>query len=108
MRHEYNLTIGLFDKNEKYQIISTDAANNIIENILINQYEIFAFTTWECKGVYKMNSDGDIVKEPSIRIEIVTDEQINDTIKQIIETLKDALNQESIMIKHLVADIDFL
>lgn len=55
-----------------------------------------------------MNSDGDIVKEPSIRIEIVTDEQINDTIKQIIETLKDALNQESIMIKHLVADIDFL
>jgi len=108
--HEYTLTIGLFDKNTERQEISTEAAKRIISDVLINGNDIFAFTMLDAAGVYKMQSTGAIVREPSIRLEIATEEAIDDKIRAIVNTLKDAahLNQESIMVKHITAPIAFM
>ena len=40
MMIENLLTVGLFDKNTEKQEIDTDAAKNIISNILINDFNI--------------------------------------------------------------------
>lgn len=101
------LTIGLFDKNTEKQEIETNHAKNIIANILINDFDIFAFTMMDCNGVYKMASTNNIVCEPSIRVEIATDNEITPEIDGIIEALKTALNQESIMHEHATAEIYF-
>ena len=104
------LTIGLFDKDTEQQEISTAAANEIIAQTLINEYHIFAFTAWECAGVYKMDSTGNIIREPSIRIEIASDINtgaMNILIDEITTTLKIKLNQESIMVEITDTDITF-
>lgn len=101
------LTIGLFDKNTEQQEIETNQAKNIIANILINDFDIFAFTMMDCNGVYKMASTNNIVCEPSIRVEIATDNEITPEIDGIIEALKTALNQESIMHERATAEIYF-
>ena len=108
--HEYTMTIGLFDKDTEKQEISTEAARRIISDVLINSYDIFAYTMLDAAGVYKMQSTGAIVREPSIRLEIATEEAIDDKIRAIVNTLKDAahLNQESIMVKHITAPIAFM
>ena len=90
------LTIGLNDKDTQNQIINTPEAKQIISETLINKYGVFAFTMIECAGVYKMNSTGDIIQESSLRIEIATDEPMQE-IDSIIDELKTVLNQESIM-----------
>ena len=46
-------TIGLNDKNTERQEVATADAKNLIANILLNQFNIFAFTMFECSGVYK-------------------------------------------------------
>ena len=100
------LTIGLFDKNSEKQEITTPQAKEIISKILINDFDIFAFTMMDCNGVYKMSSTNNIVCEPSIRVEIATNEIIPE-IDGIIEALKTALNQESIMHELATAEIYF-
>lgn len=102
---EYQLTVGLFDKDTETQKITETAAREIIGDILINQFELFAFTMIPAAGVYKMNSTGRIVNEPSIRIEIATDTEIK--IDEITEELKRRLNQESIMVKKSIEHINF-
>lgn len=89
-------TIGLFDKDTEKQEINTPEAKNLIAEILIEKFGIFAFTMIECSGVYRMASSGRIVFEPSIRVEIATDEELTEA-DAIIGNLKEALNQESIM-----------
>lgn len=101
------LTIGLFDKDTESQIISTNEAKTIISKTLIDDADLFAFTMIDCQGVYKMNSSGNIVSEPSIRIEIVTDNELN-TINLIIAYLKIRLNQESIMLESSEANVNFI
>lgn len=100
------LTIGLNDKNTEKQEIETGKAKNIIANILLNQFNIFAFTMFECSGVYKMRSTGNIVFENSLRVEIATDNELAES-DAIIEELKKALNQESIMIEQETKEIYF-
>lgn len=100
------LTIGLNDKNTERQEIETGAAKNIIANILLNQFNIFAFTMFECSGVYKMESTGNIIFENSIRVEIATDDELTES-DAIIETLKKELNQESIMMEKEIKEIYF-
>lgn len=104
--YKYQLTIGLNDQNTKKQIISTAEAKDKIIDILINKYEIFGFTMFDSVGVYKMN-DGVIVRENSIKIDMVTDTP-EGRINDIIHTLAVELNQESIMIETSTADVDFL
>lgn len=107
--HEYILTIGLNDRVTEKQEISNEAAKRMISEILINKYGIVAFTMMDCYGVYKMNSTGRIIQEPSIRIEIATFEPMNN-IDEIIRVIKDSehLNQESIMKKYQVSNISFV
>lgn len=107
---KYQLTIGLNDKNTEKQEIRTNAAKKLISEILLNRFEIFAYTMLECSGVYKMQSSGRIVNEKSIRIEIVTNESDFINIPDIVEYLKKELNQESIMVETfgLTYDCNFL
>ena len=105
-RYEYMLTVGLNDKDTEKQIIKTEDAKNIIADILINKYELYAFTMWDCQGVYKMESTGNIVRENSIRIEIVRDDTLN-YIFPIIDDIKKALNQESVMLSEQPKNIMF-
>lgn len=100
------LTIGLNDKNTERQEIETGAAKNIIADVLLNKYNIFAFTMFECSGVYKMESTGNIIFENSIRVEIATDDELT-AADAIINELKTVLNQESIMMEKEEKDIYF-
>lgn len=68
--YEHFLTVGLFDKDTEKQEITTGAAKDYISETLINKFNVFAFTMIDCAGVYKMQSTGAIVKEPSVRVEI--------------------------------------
>lgn len=104
--HKNIFTVGLFDKDTEKQEISTDDAKEKIAEILIEKFDIFAFTMLECSGYYRMQSTGRIVAEPSIRIEIVTDEELT-AADAIIQELKAALNQESIMHEISTAEIYF-
>ena len=103
---KYILTIGLNDKDTERQEISTQDAKNIIAAILIDKYNIFAFTLFDCSGVYKMSSTNNIIFETSLRVEIASDNTIND-INNIITELKTVLNQESIMLEINTSDIYF-
>lgn len=100
------LTIGLNDKDTEQQKIESPAAKNIIANILLNQFNIFAFTMFECSGVYKMESTSNIIFENSIRVEIATDDELT-TADAIIAELKKELNQESIMMEKETKEIYF-
>lgn len=100
------LTIGLNDKDTEQQKIESPEAKNIIANILLNQFNIFAFTMFECSGVYKMESTGHIVFENSIRVEIATDDELTEA-DAIIAELKKELNQESIMMEKETKEIFF-
>lgn len=103
---KYQFTIGLFDKDTETQKISSPEAKNIIANILLNQFNIFAFTMFECSGVYKMESTGHIVFENSIRVEIAADAEI--PAAEICKELKTVLNQESIMMEQETKNIYFI
>lgn len=102
---KYVLTVGLFDRETEKQEIATNAAKDKISDILINGNEVFAFTMIECSGVYKMQLTNHIVYEPSIRIEIASDESLN--YIKIVSELKRELNQESIMIEISESNIMF-
>lgn len=105
MMHEYHLTIGLNDKDEKIQVVKTSDAKNILANILLKEYGLYAYTMFECSGVYT-HDDGTMVSENSLRIEIASDDELN--IRAIATSIKNALNQESVMVKHTMSDIDFI
>ena len=98
------LTIGLFDKDTGLQEVSTQKAIRRISETVLNA-GIFGATMWECQGIYKMQSNGLIIREPSIRIEFVED--LERDISGIVAELKTALNQESIMVERCKADVSF-
>lgn len=99
-------TVGLFDRDTEKQEISTPEAKEKVAEILIEKFDIFAFTMIECSGYYRMQSTGQIVAEPSLRIEIATDDELT-AADAIIGELKEALNQESIMHEIATAEIYF-
>ena len=94
---KYKMTVGLNDKNTERQEVTTSTAKNILANILLNDFEIYAFTMTECEGCYKMQSTGNIVFEKSIRLEIASDTDID--YNSIVNSIKSALNQESVMVE---------
>ena len=99
------LTVGLFDKDTCTQEISTPAARAMLDEILLQRYGLYAYTMIECAGCYTMRA-GQIVHEPSLRVEIVTESQI-ENLPGMIQDVKTALNQESIMCKVQKALIAF-
>ena len=94
---KHTFTIGLNDRDAERQIISNDMAIDLISDTLINQHDVYAFTMTECKGIYRMNSTNNIIRENSIRVEIVTESDEDIDAVGIILDLKVRLNQESIM-----------
>ena len=89
----YTLYCGLFDKETKRQEISTLEAYKITSNIVTELCG--GGTIFEAAGVYR-HENGDIVQERTLRIEVCNVD--SETIKKLIEILKMAFNQESIMV----------
>ena len=90
---KYILNVGLNDKDAKIQKITTLEAYKMAENILLNN-GLDGFTIYEGRGLYKHDS-GAVVYEKTLIIEIIGS---NDKIiNNIIQLLKVALNQESIL-----------
>lgn len=101
------LTIGMFDKDTESQLYSAGFFKSVISDVLINKYDVFAFTMIDCNGYYRMTSTGNIINEPSVRVEMATDEPM-ENLKAIVAELKNRLNQESIMVEVSTANIEFI
>ena len=91
------ISIGLFDKDSKTQLISNDEAMETVNSCFLSRLD--AFTVYFAKGVYT-HENGQQVQENTIRIEVVTfnDNDYNNTIQSIKE-IKQALNQESVLLE---------
>lgn len=89
----YTMMIGLNDKETKKQEISTDVALNIVKSLCWEMFE--GSTVSLAYGLYK-HDDGEKVSENTIRVELmmVSESQV----KQFVETIKKALNQESVLV----------
>lgn len=93
--------VGLNDKNTLKQEISTAQAIKKIKQVLFyNDYQYF--TIANCQGVYVMNSNGESTQENTIEI-IIVESFLNHLkhkkqIKNLINDLKQVLNQESILL----------
>lgn len=94
---------GLFDKDSKAQEISTINAYKVAANLLT---EIIGFgTITEATGVYT-HEDGQIVNEPTLRIEVSNVEI--ESMKRLAIALKSAFNQESIGFEVVNTEFDFV
>lgn len=91
---KYTLYVGLFDKVTKKQEINTLDAYKVATNIFVAATG--GATITEARGIYTHES-GEIVVEPTLRIEVFGAEWEKITIAA--EQLKTALNQESIAIE---------
>lgn len=88
---KYTLYVGLLDKDSKVQKVETLEAFKLIENLCTSYTD--GATIFEAKGVYK-HEDGTIVRENTFKIELLFVEV--EAVKEIANTLKRLLNQESI------------
>ena len=94
---------GLFDKDSKTQEISTLDAYKVASNLLT---EIIGFgTITEACGVYT-HDDGQIVQEPTLRIEVSNIEL--EPMKKLAIALKQAFNQESVAFEVVKSDFNFI
>ena len=91
------ISIGLFDKDSKTQLISNDEAMKTVNNCFLSRLD--AFTVYFAKGVYT-HENGNQVQENTIRVEVVAfnDNDYNNTIQSIKE-VKQLLNQESVLLE---------
>ena len=105
--HNYEIMIGLLDRYEKIQKITTEKAENMIAEILIGKYNIYAATISRCKGIYRMEDTGEIIQEISIKIEISSEDEIQN-MAEICQNMARVFNQECVMIKHYMAGVDFI
>lgn len=94
-------TIGLLDKDSHKQEFTTIEAFKIVQKLVVKHFG--GGTISEALGVYKHN-DGTIVEERSIRVETVTNQNHVDFINEA----KAVLNQESVMYKKVVENVEFI
>lgn len=97
------LYLGLNDQATKHQEIATTEAYKIVTN-LITAYA-GGGTIYECTGVYTYD-DGTIITEKSFKIELFGGEAKK--IIQLAGVLKNALNQESIIMQRDVITSEIL
>lgn len=100
---KYTLYIGLNDKDSKVQKIDTIEAYKIVENVCCTLSD--GATIYQARGVYK-HVDSTVIVENTLCAELFTDNV--DTVKTIATVLKQALNQESILIQKDVVENLFL
>ena len=103
----YTLVLGLFDKDTKKQEIGTVEATKKVQRV-VTSYIGFG-TISDAQGIYT-HVNGEMVIEPSIRIEVLaTEDFINDSlIKEVAEVLKAEFNQESILFQKVETKADFI
>ena len=97
---KYTIYCGLNDKDTQNQIINTDCRLQIAKNIVVTT--IGYGTISLASGVYTMNADKMVISENTIRIELC-----DISVKQIQALciqLKDAFNQESVLIEKTEID----
>lgn len=100
---KYNLYVGLNDKETKTQKIDTVEAFKIATNIVV---EFFGGATiYVADGVYT-HSNGTVVIEKTLKIEILTDE--DEKITDVINILKITFNQESILKETQIINYEFI
>lgn len=85
------LYVGLNDKDTKQQKITTLEAYKIVENTAL-QY-VSGATIHESRGIYT-HDNGTIIRENSLIVELFDCTELQ--VRIIANTLKTALNQESI------------
>lgn len=103
MTSKFILSIGLFDKDTKK--LEHDPADT---QALINNYVAMRFegaTVYSASGVYK-HSDGSVVREPTIRVELCYTSR--ESVIDFAMWAKKTLNQESIMLEEIKEEIDFI
>lgn len=88
------LYVGLNDKDTKQQEIGTLEAYKVAMHIITAHAD--GGTIFEANGFYKHN-DGTITVEKSLKIELV--DVTEAAARAIVEQLKAALNQESIIVQ---------
>ena len=96
--------IGLNDKDSKQQEISTLDAFKIVENVF-NTFSEYGATIRECRGIYK-HEDGSRVIENTL--EAFCYDLTEKTISEIVNVLKNTLNQESIMVVKTSENVSFM
>lgn len=97
---KYTIYCGLNDKETRTQVINTDCRLQTAKNIVVNT--IGYGTISLANGVYTMTGDKMVISENTIRIELC-----DITVKQIQALgtrLKDAFNQESVLIEKTEID----
>ena len=92
--HKYTLYIGLNDKDTKIQHVDNLEASKIVQNILTEKTD--GGTIYNATGVYK-HDDGTVIIENTLRVEIVA--VALEAVREAIEIIKIALNQESIILQ---------
>lgn len=92
---KFTIIAGLNDKGTKKQEITTEKAIEIIVKVL-TLAKVEGATLTEAKGLY-IHEDGTAVFENSIKIELlfITEEKA----KAICKLLKEALNQEAVVLE---------
>ena len=91
---KYTLYIGLNDKDTKQQNINTLDASKIVQNVLTEKTG--GGTISSATGVYK-HDDGTVIIENTLRVEIVA--AALEAVREAINIIKTALNQESIILQ---------
>ena len=91
---KFTLYLGLNDKDKKQQLISTIEAYKICNNILLHYTD--GATIFEANGIYK-HDNGQYTIEKTLRIELLFIEEKD--VKEIVKSLKQAFNQETIAIQ---------
>ena len=88
------LYVGLNDKDTKQQRIETVEAVKIASNLIFTLTN--GGTIYNATGIYK-HDDGTIVIENTLRIELI--DVAENALNQLVSTLKQVLNQESIIMQ---------
>ena len=100
---KYTLYIGLNDQQTKTQLIDTNEARHIVEDIFYNK--IGGATISLARGIYK-HDDGTRVLENTIRVECFGADYTD--IVYCAEYLKKAFNQESIAVNKEIVQSVFM
>ena len=100
------ITIGMFDQHTHQQEISKTDYIRIIEDTIFS-FGFFGATilTEGIFGIFR-HEDGTIVREPSIRVEI--NGSTRREVLPLIRSLREKLNQESIMYRYTEQVFEFV
>lgn len=98
----YKLYLGLNDKDTRLQKYDVLEAYKVANNIVLSQCD--GATIWSGQGIYK-HEDGAVVVEQTLVIEISG--ASSRTIGVIVEMLKGAFNQESVLVDRVSSDRSF-